>query len=591
MKDSLNKERKAYHNSRKSFPERQIPAKTYQSGPDPRKVSLDILSQHFESGTPLKSLISTVLDSSGLSGLDRRFAFNLVKGTIRYRIRFDFIISSIVAKRKLEDIDPTVLNILRMGIYQCQFMDRVPSYSIVNESVKLAKSEQEHAAGFVNAVMRKASSIKNADIFLEGLLRKRKIGQAQVLSIRYSYPEWITKYWMEHFGRDKTIKLCRYLNRTPGFYLRINRALRGGTTTGNSGLSSYMDSRKGPSGKGSAVTDEKKGNGDMSPYADLSENMSEKDRKEISGNKEKGNSRLSSDLKSIGAIPVHLMTVGLGGLESDFAEVFGPIARSVLPGGEHEVFGEAASISSAAGLEKTQLFLEGKVTVQDLSSQMAVKYFLDPRPGEKILDVCAAPGGKTAFMADIMEDNGEIVAVDISDEKLDLLRKNISRMGAGIVRAYRADASRKGFLSGDRYYGYFDRIFVDAPCSALGTISKNPEVKYNKRMEGLERLSNMALAILTACGPYLKKGGRLVFYTCTLSPVENQQTIDNFLREMEQKYIIEETGHTGPAAAPLEATGGKQAGSKNLSVKMQLEIMPYYLGSEGGFVSVLKKNN
>ncbi len=564
MKDSPSRERKTHYNNRKGIPDRQIPAKTYQSPPNPRKVALDILSQHFESGTPLKSLISAVLDSSGLSDLDRRFAFNLVKGTIRYRIRFDFVISSIVAKRKLEDIDPTVLNILRMGIYQCQFMDRVPSYSIVNESVKLAKSEKEHASGFVNAVMRKASSIKNADIFLEGLLRKKKIGQAQVLSIRYSYPEWIIKYWMEHFGRDKTIKLCRYLNRTPGFYLRINRALRGGTTIGD---------------------------GAMSSYADLPETLSEKDRKKISGNKEKVNSNLAAYLKSIGAIPVHLMTDGLGGLESDFTEVFGPIARSILPEGEHEIFGQAASISSAAGLEKTQLFLEGKVTVQDLSSQMAVKYFLDPRPGEKILDVCAAPGGKTAFMADLMEDKGEIVAVDISDEKLDLLRQNISRMGTGIVRAYRADASRKGFLSADRYYGYFDRIFVDAPCSALGTISKNPEVKYNKRMEGLERLSNMALAILTACGPYLKKGGRLVFYTCTLSPVENQQTVDNFIREMEQKYIIEEIDHTGPVAAPLKASGSKQDDSKNLPVKMQLEIMPYYLGSEGGFVSVMKKNN
>lgn len=545
MKDFTNKERKTHHNKRKDFLDRQISAKSSGSGPNPRKVALDILSQHFESGTPLKTLISTVLDSSGLSDLDRRFAFNLVKGTIRYRIRFDFIISSIVAKRKLEDIDPTVLNILRMGIYQCQFMDRVPSYSIVNESVKLAKSEKEYAAGFVNAVMRKASSIKNPDIFLEGLLRKKKIGQAQVLSIRYSYPEWIIKYWMEHFGRDKTIKLCRYLNRTPGFYLRINRALRGGATTGNDGIS---------------------------PYSDLSETLSGK-------------------LKSIGAIPLQLKTSGLRGLESDFTEVFGPIARSILPEGEHEIFGQAASISSAAGLEKAELFLEGKVTVQDLSSQMAVRYFLDPRPGEKILDICAAPGGKTVFMADLMEDRGEIVAVDISDEKLRLLQKNISRMGAGIVRKYRADASRKGFLADDRYYGYFDRIFVDAPCSALGTISKNPEVKYNKRMEDLERLSNMAIAILNACGPYLKKGGRLVFYTCTLSPIENQQTVDTFIRDMDQKYIIEEIDYMDPAAAPLEVTGGKQAESKKLSVKMQMEIMPYYLRSEGGFVSVLKKNN
>lgn len=527
MKDSPGKENRAKHNKRKSFPENKIPAGSLKSSPNPRKAALDILNKYFESGTPLKSLISEILDSSGLSSIDRRFAFNLVKGTIRYVIRLDFIISYLTAKRGLEDIDHLVLNILRMGVFQCQFMDRVPAYSIVDESVKLTKSEKKYAAGFVNAVMRKASSIENTDIFLEGLLKKKKLEEARVLSIRYSYPEWIIKYWMEHFGRQKTIKLCRYLNRTPGFYLRINSTAEGMTG--------------------------------------------------------------SEKLKSIGASPVHLKASGLGVLEAGFTEVFGPVVSSILPEGECEIFGQAASIRSAAGLEKEKLFLEGKVTVQDLSSQMAVRYFLDPGPGDKILDVCAAPGGKTSYIAELMKGKGKIVAVDISDEKLGLLRQNISRMGAGIVRTYRADASKKDFLADDRYYGYFDRILVDAPCSALGTISKNPEVKYNKRMEDLERLSDMALAILSSCGPYLKKGGRLVFYTCTLSPVENQQTVDTFIRNMDHKYIIEEIIPTGHSAAPLKTGGNIQLDDKNLSVKMQLEIMPYYLGSEGGFVSVLKK--
>ena len=135
------------------------------SSPNPRKTALDILDRYFETEAQLKVLFKEILDSSGLSGLDRRFAFNLVKGTIRYVIRLDFIIS-FIAKRKLESIDPVILNILRMGIFQLQFMDRVPSYSIVDESVKLAKSKSPYASGFVNAVMRKAASVDNADIFL-----------------------------------------------------------------------------------------------------------------------------------------------------------------------------------------------------------------------------------------------------------------------------------------------------------------------------------------------------------------------------------------------------------------------------------------
>ena len=498
------------------------------NSPNPRRTALDILDRYFESEIQLRVLFNEILDSSGLSGLDRRFAFNLVKGTVRYVIRLDFIIS-FISKRKLESIDPVILNILRMGIFQLQFMDRVPSYSTVDESVKLAKSKSPYASGFVNAVMRKASSIDNADIFLEGLLRKKKVSQTEVLSIRYSYPKWIIEYWMEHFGREKTIKLCRYLNRTPGFYLRINKVL---------------------AGEGKSITE---------------------------------------DLRSMGAASVGLKAPGLGDLQKDFTEVFGPIAVFAHGGEDKKFFSHAASISSASGLEKTKLFLEGLVTLQDISSQMAVRYFLDPRPGEKILDVCAAPGGKTSFMADLMENEGEIIAVDISDEKIKLLRQNILRMRSGIVKTLRADASRSDFLGDEKYYGYFDRIFVDAPCSALGTISKNPEVKYNKKKEDLERLSGNTIAILSACGPYLKKGGRLVFYTCTLSPVENQQTVENFIKNNGDEYIVEKVNCSPSMQGPCGDETGDQADNGDNAKAMQLEIMPYYLGSEGGFVCAFKK--
>jgi len=498
------------------------------NSPNPRKTALEILDRYFESGTRLKILFSEILDSSGLSGLDRRFAFNLIKGTVRYVIRLDFIIS-FLSKRKLESIDPVIMNILRMGIFQLQFMDRVPSYSIVDESVKLAKSKSPYASGFVNAVMRKAASIDNPGIFLEGLLKKKKLDQVKIISIRYSYPEWIIEYWIKHFGRDKTIKLCRYLNRTPGFYLRINKILAG-----------------------------------------IDNDITEK-------------------LGSIDASAIDIGAEKLGDLQKDFTKVFGPVVLHAQREEDNKLFSQAASISSTFGLEKTGLFLEGLVTVQDLSSQMAVRYFLDPRPGEKILDVCAAPGGKTSFMAELMKNEGEIVAVDISEKKLKLLRQNISRMKSGIIKAFRADASASGFLEDEKYINYFDRIFVDAPCSALGTISKNPEVKYSKKSEDPARLSKNMLAILSACGPYLKKGGRLVFYTCTLSPIENQQTVKDFINNNSEEYIVEKID-TSAFSRDLNVEETEDlTDNKDNFVKMQLEIMPYYLGSEGGFVSVFKK--
>ena len=138
------------------------------------------------------------------------------------------------------------------------------------------------------------------------------------------------------------------------------------------------------------------------------------------------------------------------------------------------------------------------------------------------------------------------------------------------------------------YAGYFDRIFIDAPCSAFGTISKNPDVKYNKTMDDIIRLAEMSYKMIVNCDKYLKNDGRLVFYTCTLSPVENQQVIDKFLKEFNEKYDVIKPDVSGILTSTLDlkedftCLEGKEGG--------YLEIMPYYFGGEGGFVcSLIKK--
>ncbi len=128
---------------------------------------------------------------------------------------------------------------------------------------------------------------------------------------------------------------------------------------------------------------------------------------------------------------------------------------------------------------------------------------------------------------------------------------------------------------------------VDAPCSAFGTISKNPDAKYNRTMDNLVRLSEMSYRMMVNCDIYLKAGGKLVFYTCTLSPIENQQVIGKFLGEFKKRYTIEKPD------IPDELTSILNSKENMIGTREEtcLEIMPYYFGSEAGFVcSLLKKS-
>jgi len=488
---------------------------------NPRAAALDILNLYFEKDSSLKELISESLERSDHSSLDRRFIFNIVKGTVRYVLRFDFIISNI-SNRKISDIDPGILNILRMGVYQFHFMDRVPTYSIVDESVKLAKDVKGAAGGFVNAVMRRISEINDPDDYLKAMLGKQRAGDAKVLSVMHSFPEWIIKYWMEYFGKEKTARVCTQLNRIPKFYIRIN--------TGG--------------------------------YLEQTEDMTD-------------TVKILKGLKNIKAEPVGMDSGDIARLDGDFRKVFEPALLKHLKKGQ-PVFGEAALLSSAMGIDREKLYKDGTFSVQDLSSQMAVKYFLEPRPQEKILDCCAAPGGKTSFAAQLMNSGGHILAVDKSPGKIKILSENLKRLGTKNVSTFLADSSAAGFLdrAEGEFLNYFDAIIVDGPCSALGTAAKNPEVKYRRDPEDIKRLSDLTIKMMIACDPYLKKGGRVLFYTCTISPVENGQAIRRFLSLTGDRYGIAENMDTAGNA-----------------VKMEMEIMPYYLQSEGGYFCVLIKKN
>ena len=518
---------------------------------NPRAISLLILSEYFKRKYSLKKIIEKYFKEYKLSSLDRRFIYNIVKGTLRNLLRIDFCIY-LFSNKKIENIDFPVLNILRMGIYQLIFMDRIPSYSVVDESVNITKkSISLSSSKFVNAILRRLSSINSVNKYIEKKLKNIIKDEIKRISIWYSFPEWLIKYWIENYGSNKAILICKSLNENPYFYLRFNK---------------------------NKITRE-----ELIKKLDLKSNDT-----------------------SVDNLNIEIMQTSA--LDNVKEESDNHTKGYILSDG---VLEETIEVSGIQGIFESDVYKKGLISIQDLSSQIAVKYFLKPEKGEKVLDVCSAPGGKTTYIAQLMENKGEIISVDISKSRLRMLEENLERLDIKNVRIVIEDAAKPDFL--DRHkeilsneslehpgevfagnnngskstVGLFDKILVDAPCSAFGTISKNPDVKYNKRKEDLIRLSDISCRILSNCNKYLKAGGKVVFYTCTISPIENKMVIEKFIERFKGKYELEIL-NLYEDLKPILKYKEEAERLKKISF---FEIMPFYFKSEGGFIcSLIKKS-
>lgn len=181
-------------------------------------------------------------------------------------------------------------------------------------------------------------------------------------------------------------------------------------------------------------------------------------------------------------------------------------------------------LSGAGAVEKLKAFTDGWFHVQDKSSQRCAA-LLAPRPGERVLDLCSAPGGKAFTLAQYMEDRGELIAQDLHPHRVELIRQGACRLGLGSLRPRVGDAARF-----DPALGQFDRVLCDLPCSGLGVLRRKPEIRYKTRQE-LQSLGEMQYKILENSANYLKVGGRLLYSTCTLNPAENEVLIARLLRE------------------------------------------------------------
>ncbi|MEN8181173.1 MAG: 16S rRNA (cytosine(967)-C(5))-methyltransferase RsmB [Myxococcota bacterium] len=178
-------------------------------------------------------------------------------------------------------------------------------------------------------------------------------------------------------------------------------------------------------------------------------------------------------------------------------------------------------------------FLAGRFTIQDEASQLVVEV-LAPRPGERILDVCAAPGTKATALAERVGKAGEVLALDKSRSRLDQVARDARRLGLPHLRVRQADASQPLRLGAH----FFDRVLVDAPCSGLGTLRRHPDLRWRVRPEDPKRLSAIQQRILERAAAWLRPGGTLVYSTCTVLPEENEGVVEAFLAQQRDFRLV-----------------------------------------------------
>ena len=220
------------------------------------------------------------------------------------------------------------------------------------------------------------------------------------------------------------------------------------------------------------------------------------------------------------------LTVRVNRLKSTREEVLRRLQQDGFTVRETQFSTDGLTLTHAAGpVRETPSHREGQIQVQDEASQLAAR-LLDPRPGEKILDACAGVGVKASHLAEIMQNQGSVTAVDISRQKVKALRENAERLGidiiAPLVRDLREDP-------GEVFRGAFDGVLLDVPCSGLGTLRRNPEIKWRITAQDLQRHAVLQKRLLGGAAGCLRQGGRLVYSTCSVMSGENEDVIADFL--------------------------------------------------------------
>ncbi|MBR6360457.1 MAG: 16S rRNA (cytosine(967)-C(5))-methyltransferase RsmB [Clostridia bacterium] len=240
----------------------------------------------------------------------------------------------------------------------------------------------------------------------------------------------------------------------------------------------------------------------------------------------------------------------------------GVVAQS-LPAPEN-----AMKLTLSGAVDNLSAYKEGLFHVQDISSQLCC-LALDPKETDTIFDMCAAPGGKSFTIAEMMGGKGTVKSFDIYQSRVELIKSGAKRLGLGNVRTYFSDAQ---FFNSD--YGQADKILCDVPCSGLGIIRRKPEIRFKNKSE-IDKLPEIQFRILSNSVKYLKPGGRLVYSTCTLNPEENDAVCNRFLAEH-------------PEFAAVQFLPQVRRYGEN---DRYLTLMPHLHGTDGFFIAVFEKTD
>ncbi|ONI37797.1 16S rRNA (cytosine(967)-C(5))-methyltransferase [Candidatus Epulonipiscium fishelsonii] len=231
-------------------------------------------------------------------------------------------------------------------------------------------------------------------------------------------------------------------------------------------------------------------------------------------------------------------------------------------------FGEESFyLSNATSIGNNASFKKGLWTVQD-ESAMLVSKVLNPQKGDIILDVCAAPGGKSTHIAQLIQNEGQIISTDIYEHKLELIQKNADRLGATCITLVLHD----GTIFKKEWEGKFDKILLDVPCSGLGILKKKSDIKYKRTLSDIEELVKIQKKLIDNNIKYLKQDGILVYSTCTISKLENEDMVEYILKD---KNMIGENLTDLPEI--LEPT------------QNHIQILPYMADTDGFFIAKFKK--
>ncbi len=398
-----------------------------------REAALSALIKCRVNGAWSDAVVGSVIENAKLSQKDASLCTKLCTGVLQNYSLCDFYINqySTVKSNKME---PVLLDILRISVYQMVFLDRIPSHAAVNEAVSIIKKKIPRASGLCNAILRRISEN------LENLPEIPNTGSPEFLSIKYSHPPKLCELLLSEFGFEFTEQL-----------LIANNAETTATAQVNT-------------------------------------------------------NKISTD---------NLLEI----LKNEGLKA------------EVSLFKNSIEITNPGDLSRLKSFNDGLFFIQDNAAKLAVET-ADPKAGMRVLDCCAAPGGKSFSLAIQMENQGEIIACDIGKNKLKRIVESSKRLGIDIIKTHQMDAKNPK----EEYYKSFDLVFADVPCSGIGVIRKKPDIRQ-KCVEDIERLPEIQLEILNGISKCVKPNGTLLYSTCTVFKRENQDVIGKFLENNKNFYI------------------------------------------------------